>query len=532
MPIVEYLLNFTPARFADLTVMAFSQPLELNFGVELEFVLAKKRDLKPDRVKIDASESNATNQWIFPGHPNRLRPRRGSGLALDVDDSRGTNGDGNDDVGLQEFNFATTQDGRDLAQYAARLSQVGCPTSSEHRSDKHAYDAWILVGDSSVDAEDDREVEKEVSARLGKPFDTIDGRYWDTVGGELVSRILPLPPNPDPGTDSSLLELSRFVAAVRDIKCPDLLTWTNASTGLHIHVSLDDGADSSSRSSSKSKAKSDDLSDDSSMSNTSDESRQPSIPRLILQHLVYLLVQFEPHITTLHPQHRHGLEHLSYNAGKTNLIGLMQDNHICPSRPRRPIQEIQNIIFAPTTTTRDLIPLMSKTTAAYREVWPNRNRFVNFVNLDAWYTPDAKNTLEFRQHTGTLDPEEVVRWVVFVTSLLRTAERLANTPPMAREAAKSAFTGPSSSSPTRGATSLKRRPRIETSKYPTACRDGYAESIEPLFELMQLPESDVAYWRARAVKFAEQAKSLPEIDWEQSCKGCKEHVKYLACSPI
>jgi len=82
-----------------------------------------------------------------------------------------------------------------------------------------------------------------------------------------------------------------------------------------------------------------------------------------------------------------------------------------PSCPTIPFSEVRAKIFHPDTTFSSLSKLMGGTT---------KSRLVNWRNITDSKT--SARTIEFRQHEGTLDREEVRMWVGFVVGLLRLAE--------------------------------------------------------------------------------------------------------------
>ena len=74
--------------------------------------------------------------------------------------------------------------------------------------------------------------------------------------------------------------------------------------------------------------------------------------------------------------------------------------------------DVRSKIFAPNMTLADLFHLMNgESSSGY---------LVSWFHHGADYA--TKRTIEFKQHEGSLDPEEVKMWVTFVVGMLRLAE--------------------------------------------------------------------------------------------------------------
>lgn len=119
----------------------------------------------------------------------------------------------------------------------------------------------------------------------------------------------------------------------------------------------------------------------------------------------------------------------------------------------------------------------------------DRYKFVNFVRLIGYPGPDGARTIKFRQHDGSLDADEIGRWVMYVTRLVRAAERLAArskpTPP----------DSPSAVSKQRVLEIYMKLPfaRKQGSKYKLRCR-RQTDEYERLFDLMDMPRLERDYW--------------------------------------
>jgi hypothetical protein len=104
------------------------------------------------------------------------------------------------------------------------------------------------------------------------------------------------------------------------------------------------------------------------------------------------------------------------------------------------------------------------------------------VNWMKFYDPDhvkEAQTIEFRQHASTADPEVIKRWALFVLGLVKTAYRLAAKEP---------------------SVTLGERWEREGVKYPRNSFRGTGTrsvDLEELLTLMDLDTTEEAYWRSR-----------------------------------
>lgn len=165
----------------------------------------------------------------------------------------------------------------------------------------------------------------------------------------------------------------------------------------------------------------------------------------ILQHLAYLLVQYEEIISSLHPPERRAVVLGDSPASKfvaSNLMGLRRSAHLCQQHARIDLETTQRKIFATDMTPERLAKLMDTSifpTCGPEDVKaetilkpefpmtnsPTRYKFVNFERIHDVRIGAGAITIEFRQHRGILDFNEIAHWIHFVLSLVKAAERKA-----------------------------------------------------------------------------------------------------------
>lgn len=262
--------------------------------------------------------------------------------------------------------------------------------------DANGYSLWQLVNDGSVNA-DGTGLYTALSDRIKSETDTFP---WTTTPMELVSRVLAAP---DSSNHPSLKELRAYVSTLRGPSAPDTPygAFISPSCGLHVHIGTSTGP----------------------------------LPFPVLRHLAYLTTIYEDLISLLHPLTCRYTRWALSNQGS-----FRRSNHICPSRaslssPR----EVYERIFAPDLTPVGLGVLMSGYSPGStggergREILAknideplkvNKYHIINWKSIALGVA--EKPTIEFRQHAGSLDSEEISMWVRFLTQLVRTAERFAD----------------------------------------------------------------------------------------------------------
>jgi len=410
--------------------------IPLTIGLELEFVLAVKSDL-PDGYKHLLSDEST---------------------------------DANDD----EFDPSDT-----LGKILAKCKlPYGVPLGGS------VPEEWSAMLDDSIDTTDfyDNDYQK---AHLLLPTHVTkgEGDEWEVFGVELASRVLQAPPTKPEGhypfsSDPNMQEIQRYLEAVKGAHQP-WSAYTNDTTGFHVHV----GADPK-------------------FTTRKDE----QIPFPILQHLVYIIIQFEPIITSLFPVSRRAWTSTNEHI-ESNLMGLRLSRHICSKRPLPVVEKIQDIIFGENMDEEKLARLMHIALRSHRSDDETHSKFVNFIRLrqNRRYgepSPPGESeavprTIEFRQHEGTLDFEDVWRWVHFVVSLIRAAER--------KHHQSKPGTPASPKTPKTEAQRLEQHlqlpfPAKQGKKYRVKC-EAQAAEFTRFFDLLDFDRQTREYWCARYAKF-------------------------------
>lgn len=336
---------------------------------------------------------------------------------------------------------------------------------------------------------------KNLSKHLPDRVDADSEREWVMSGQELVSRVLTAPDDLSFNafnSSNALQEIASYLKALHGRPREPYGVFVNESCGFHVHVAR--------------KAK--------------DTDKMMPLP--VLQHLAYLLVQFEELINVLHHESRRCRSDWDSHYVQTNLMGIRRSSHWCRQVESIDLSKAQKKIFHKDMTPAGLAMLMDANLrpnihGSGNVVYETRYKFVNFQPL--MYEGAAK-TIEFRQHIGTLDFDEISHWVHFILSLVRTAERMAvcHEQQLGVDSPRSAL-----SSPLR--MSFRRK---QANKYQLRCAK-LQDEFERMYDLLEFDDGARDYWRRRFVRLnpAEgfrveaDANGIEHIlDGEDRCPSC------------
>lgn len=264
------------------------------------------------------------------------------------------------------------------------------------------FSKWHLSEDASLLGVDKETMRAKLGGRI------TDVEQWDSHGIELVSRIL----TPTP---ASFAEITENLTILHGTPSSLYGAFPTSLCGMHVHVGLP-------------------------VPTTGGPLPTFNLPTL--QHLAYILVMYEQNISTLlAPSRRAGsmasefdivtnLDNFSEATLAENLANEEDfdwDNWSAsnplsdaPSEPEEMWEErisyavSRRLIFTPDMTVAKLSKLMCG---------EKKGHIVNFTYLAR--EDGFPRTVEFRQHEGSLDPEGVRWWILFVTGLVKLAAHMA-----------------------------------------------------------------------------------------------------------
>ncbi|KAJ9499218.1 hypothetical protein H2202_005375 [Exophiala xenobiotica] len=454
--------------------------LQLTFGVELEHMFAYSRrprkgyefmfDQSQDGLELLSSYDPETHngKWadVYPTYTEQSSPRRVETDSLNV--------------------------------HERILKHKGLQCRQQIH-DTTCLD-WTLCNDGSVCHPSDGPALPTLLPGKIKENEELD---WTLGNHELVSRVLhvPLICSPFSGfkLGASLQEIEKYLTATVGQPSDPWGAFTNPTCGLHVHVAC-----------------------------KPEEGIDVALPLPILQHLCYIIVQFEGIISSLHPVGRRSGKSNRGSTGeyiRSNLEGLHKSPHICKRRTNT--ESAEKKIFAKDMTEVRLAELMS---VSYR-FWPTQSHQSDrwkFVNFQRFVSTDVKlpHTVEFRQHAGTLDFDTIAHWVHFIASLVRAAERQARR------------SQPATPGTPKTPNSLARQleinlklpfPRMQGKKYKIRCAK-LADEFDRLFDLLDFEREVRKYWHNRFVEFNPgEVVSLDPTDYGVTKDSMYKPEECLAC---
>jgi hypothetical protein len=243
------------------------------------------------------------------------------------------------------------------------------------------YNSWILTSDHSLTSLSNEEKSAHLLGTLNEPSN------WDSSGIELVSP--PYSSTTKAQTDISAI-LTFLVTTTSSIT-------TNTSCGLHVHIGTPSGH---------------------------------HLPLKTLQNLAYILFIYEDAIGTLHPGHRRqradeiGTNRENFYAEGDEPVErtlINQDTGETVTKlfdcTYKSLEWVRHSIFDEVNRAESPIE------ALQLRMGKKRNHIVNFAYLNR---RDGPQTIEFRQHAGSVDAVEIGFWVEFCLGLVRLAERYAD----------------------------------------------------------------------------------------------------------
>lgn len=412
-----------------------NESYQVTFGVEFEFILAFHETTLRTHLQNTNNDSEIVKdipddirEALNSTYPAYLIPKyMGWGLTTPL--VCGLDGQESDDQewfddNLKQYGYRGY--GGEILTLAKSFLPTGVRVHDRLHMDRcQNFDSWHLTQDPSLVGLSKEDLLAQFE-RIERGMD--DPNDWDSHGIELVSRILPFEP-------ASFDEIEAHLIPLRGTEKSLHTALISENCGIHVHVGLPTPKDH--------------------VPGTS----LPTFDLPTLQHLAYILVMYEKHISTLFPKsRREGGSQVSRVELVTNLDSFIEeptaddwddekDNfdalnsetsslvaklaHVDLSGsgdadddadrdpdpatrtecPTIPFANVRAKIFAPDMTIEKLATMMGGTSKGHLVNWT----YIARVGGEA-------RTLEFRQHEGTMDVECVRWWVVFVVGMVRLAE--------------------------------------------------------------------------------------------------------------
>ena len=268
-----------------------------------------------------------------------------------------------------------------LFEEAASSSGNDLPhaTIYESKDEVVDYKTWSMVRDNSLIAF----TNEEKRTQLTKKSSVIsqDPTMWDSQGIELVSPTYKL-------ADLDIAK-STIASLVQSVHTSTSYITTDQTCGLHVHIGLPD---------------------------------DKQMPIKVLQALALLTITYESHLSMLHPLHRSsGSDDINSNKNEKFLAEPGIDARDEIERDGKPyesyakcFEQVRKLIYEPENA--------SDPYEALALVMGPRTSFINWKRITGG---DKAATVEFRQHNGTLDADQISHWVQFCAGLVKLAYKYA-----------------------------------------------------------------------------------------------------------
>ncbi|KAK5195803.1 hypothetical protein LTR92_004744 [Exophiala xenobiotica] len=318
--------------------------------------------------------------------------------------------------------------------------------------DSEVFQHWVLTTECAVIFP---KSDKQISAWSDNQVQDIGERTL--LGLELISPILAIPDLEISDHESeSLAEVNQYLDILTrrsSARSPYHFMAGPKSTSVHIHVGLEPSVNG-----------------------------QVAIPLNVMRHLAWIVICFEDVLTLLHHPERHGYRGTkSYDRAESTRAVFRRTRHSCKTFS---LAAAFFEIFGNDIRYFENDEVWLGDLAADRHCW------VNFSNAVTFGQQRRKMTVEFRQHHGTLDKKDINEWIMFVTAIIRTAERKANQGRHSVELPDNVIEK----------VGHNQQVITEMSKY-AATFNSPKRTLKELFDLMELPIQKRRYWWDRAKTF-------------------------------
>ncbi len=443
-----------------------------GFGVEIEVVLAfhedlmvnvlKQRHLTKDHI-VKQIPSATKNKIGFRNHRNNTlyletRPRhRGWVLRVDEADSPKDWLTRNEDDSRANvvggYRTYWSEPLHIVQGILRRLKNytIDVEVSKESYLDKNSYKEWKVVNDFTLApaskaqmkvALEDRITEKEVD-------------NWDNTGLELVTPIMYRL-----GSDIDFDEIELYLETLHGNETSDFGVFSSKYGSVHVHIGFADSADT----------------------------------LLVLQHLAFIVLQYEPLLLKLFPFHRNGSDIKNMRGGlcredtKSNQDSARMYETMSGAGSSVTMDDLGSRVFSIKTIV-DLCVMMQFNCNVQRPDYHTKGYLVNFINMaevEKGYE-GAKRTVEFRHHESTADPDAIKMWVKLLLRICHAAQRIARTDLQVKDQKESLENIP-----------LAEKERRKYKSRPSQV--NYVHTMEEFFELVRLKDEESLEARDRELR--------------------------------
>jgi Putative amidoligase enzyme len=357
---------------------------KLSFGVELEFILSFHESkilsyLQNGDSLVRDIESNEAQALVPEGYKSEVQHLS---WAI-VEEHTGS---------VRSYAEEPLKVAQNIISKVPGTDKVRVFFEGNYKTKHQDYSQWTILGDPSLQGLSKRELLSNFEDRIGTVSE------WDSWGVELVSPVIPVTNIPKFGN-----QIQNLMHSLRG--GPESLHGTAVSghCGLHVHIGKYDNSDFDIRT---------------------------------LQYLALIIAIYEGEILRLcapvrskDPEFRKTNRENLFSEEEEVVVlkqynestGTTEENrHICKYIS---IQKIRELLGMTNSGNYD-----QKISQIIRTMGRWRGKFINFTYLDnkTGRNTGRPQTIEFRQHEATMNPNAITAWVKFCHGLVELAEKYAS----------------------------------------------------------------------------------------------------------
>ena len=353
-----------------------------------------------------------------------------------------------------------------LKQLRNRNIEIEASTKPDRK--RKSYNEWTVINDHSLVPAGKAEMKAALQDRI------LEEQLvnWDNTGVELVTPIMH-----DAQDDTDFEQIRLYLDTLHGDETSNYGIIPSKYGSVHVHIGFADSADT----------------------------------LLVLQHLAFIMLQYEPLLIKLFPFHRNG-SHLK-NFGN----GLCREDTKSNQEQARAYEISRNVLFSATmddlgsrifatASVMELCIMMQFNGSGEPPGHGTKGHLVNFINIAEAERGIArsKRTVEFRHHESTVHPHAIKMWVKLLLRICNAAHRIAVTDDMKPGQTKS----------------LKNFSRSEKERRKYKLRPSdltHVHTMQELFDLIGLKDVEsfgakdrelCAYWQSRYNQYHDATDGL------------------------
>lgn len=384
------------------SVTGFGVEMELNFAFYEDLLIHQlgQRNLKKDHIVKEIPQAvmqaiGLRHHGRPPLYLNTRPPHRGWVLRIDKEDSS-TDWKAEGEERANMFGEYRTYWTEPLCIVQSILRErpnrtIDIEASTKPNKKRNSYKEWTVVNDHSLVSAGKAEMKAALQDRI------VEEQLvnWDNTGLELVTPIMHRAQD-----DADFEKIRLYLETLRGNETSKFGIFPSKYGSVHVHIGFADSADT----------------------------------LLVLQHLAFIILQYEPLLTKLFPFHRNGSHLKNFSRGLCSEDTKSNQEQARAYEISRNVMssvtmdDLGNRIFD-TPSLMELCIMMQYNGSGKPPGHGTKGHLVNFINIAEAERGIAgsKRTVEFRHHESTVDPHAIQMWVKLLLRICDAAHRIAMT---------------------------------------------------------------------------------------------------------